>query len=516
MKRPLAIFLVTLLAYGLTASGHLYSPDEELYFRMTRSLALGQGLAIEPLGGFATRRPAPPRADGKEYAQYGIGQPLLAIPFYWAGAALGQLGSDAFWQRLYGTPALDGQALGYAPVSAELAPRWAVSWFNIVLGAALAALLYLVALELVADPFAATWCSVLYAFGTMAWPHSRPFFSEACATFWTLLAFYGLLRALRGNRLAWCALAGAAAGFGALTRMDTVFTYPALALVLLGPIWSRARMQDRSVWPEWLAFAAPAALAGAVLLLLNTLHFGGPFQMGYSDQPEGVAFRSPLVPGLYGLLLSVGKGLFFFSPVLVLQFWGWGPLARQTAGRGKAIVWAVAAMIVVPLLVHAKWPNWAGGWCWGPRHIFLIHPFLALPIAALIKLHWGRVVRIAATALLIAGVGVQLLGSSQDFIRFYHVFFRAPGSPNGFFVLYDEQDQTFWSQYYQLQFRLSEKVSPRAVPLYPPAPIQNSIFLPQNSVWAGYPRMFRAGELDNFWVRLLASPTPSPSERLHY
>jgi len=63
------------------------------------------------------------------------------------------------------------------------------------LGALLAALLYLVCLEITGHGRAAAGAALLYALGSLAWPHSRPFFTESCAAFFILLAWYALLRA---------------------------------------------------------------------------------------------------------------------------------------------------------------------------------------------------------------------------------------------------------------------------------------------------------------------------------
>lgn len=490
MKRPLLIFITVLAAYALTAGGHLYTnmQDDEVLFRTTEALATRGSLAIEPvIGGFGTRT----GVDKKEYAQYGIGQPLLAVPFYWAGAALSHIGSDAFWSRI--TP-------GAPQTAAEAAPRHAVSWFNIILGAFMAALLYLVCLELTGHAAASAWAAMLYALGSMAWPHSRPFFTEACAAFFILLAWYALLRAERGRMMGWCALAGAAAGYAALVRADSVLAYPALALLLCGPIVAAARRQGRSFIAAWAAFGIPALVCGAVLLGLNWMHFGGAGESAYKDQPEGIAFTTPLAAGLYGFLFSAGKGLFFFSPGLILSFWGWRHLARRGAERHPALIWAVALAIIIPLAVHAKWQNWPGGWCWGPRHVFIIHPFLALPVAAWCAAASGAAGRVIATGFLLTGMAVQLMGASQDFILYHQRFFRTPGA--AFLVQFDDFDRRYWEQYYQLLFRMEPDQQPHPVSLCTPRPVQDSLYIPQASVWEGYPRLLREGQLDNFWVRL--------------
>jgi hypothetical protein len=286
--------------------------------------------------------------------------------------------------------------------------------------------------------------------------------------------------------------------------MDSMFAYPGLALLLLGPIVQAAHRRGILFLVPWVAFALPALCCGLTVLVLNKLHFGNFLATGYADQTEGVSFSSPLLAGLYGLLCSPGKGLFFFSPALVLSFWGWRPLAERLGAQRGWLLGAFGAAILVPLCLHAMWINWAGGWCWGPRHIFMIHAFFAVPIAAWCAAARPSVRRVICSVALVVGAGVQLLGSSQDFIYFHNAFFRAPGQREMFFVTYDSADRAFWDQYYQLNFRFDPTQPVRAVPLYPPAPIQDSIYIPQRSVWTGYPRMWRWGVHDNYWLHLLA------------
>ena len=61
--------------------------------------------------------------------------------------------------------------------------------------------------------------------------------------------------------------------------------------------------------------------------------------MAYSDQTEGIQFSTPVLAGLYGFLMSVGKGMFFFSPPLFLAFWG---LTGQP--WGYFLLWAAPAV----------------------------------------------------------------------------------------------------------------------------------------------------------------------------
>lgn len=499
MTAPLRIFLATLVLYSLTASGHLHSPDEEVVFRTTRSILEDFDLAIEPLpGGFATKR----GPSGGEYGQYGVGQSILALPFVAAGKLAAPLAGDAAWARLYGIPPDEPRgARGFAYTAAELAPRFFVSFFNVFVGAATAAVLLLLLRELTGDEAASFRATLLYAFASLAWAHSRPFFTESAAALFALLAWWCLLRGLRGRIEPWAAAAGASAGFAALVRMDSVLLYPGLALVLLGPIRRAVpALAPRLPAPvgAWGAFCLPALACGGVLLGINAALYGGPFATGYSDQPEGVKFSTPILAGLYGFLFSAGKGMSFFSPGLALAGFGW----KRLAERDRWIAAGVATSILLPLLVMSKWQNWAGGWCWGPRHIVMIHPFLAIPIAFWFAEGLSPVRRAAFAAALAVGVAVQLLGCSQDFMAFHREFFRVPG--RGYVVMYDDFDEAYWGRFYSLEENFTRAPETTRRPLgFAPAPIHHSLYLPQNSVWAGYPAMWRRGAtLDNVWFRL--------------
>lgn len=517
MRRAISIFFLTLFIYALTAGGHLYSPDEEVLFRTTRSLAEGEGLAIEPLLGFATRPSNPPHPEGREYAQYGVGQPLVAVPFYRLGKSIASLGSDALWRKLYGAD-WQSERLSFAPTASELAPRWVCSWFNIFVAAALAALVYLLALEFTVRQRPAWWAAILYAFATLAWPHARPFFTETLATFWICLAWWLVLHGRRGHVTRKAFLAGLAVGLAFLTRADSALAFPGLGVLMLA-VWPAAvRAHGRKLWQPWLAFVFPPMLAALAYFLINHALFGGATQLGYADQTEGINFSTPLLAGLFGFLFSVGKGIFFFSPALLLGLWGWGKFPRlgRQAREHFGVIAALALAILVPLVIHAQWQNWPGGWCWGPRHIFIIHAFMMIPVAVWIAANeHHRFTRLVLLVTLLVGGAVQLLGVSQDFIAFHEVFFRRPGDAKAFLIHYDPGDEAYWRQYFQVEFRPDPQTPLRPLPaLVLPAPIQDSLYHPQRSMWAGYPRMPRLAArdgrppVDNLWWRVFFwSPT---------
>jgi hypothetical protein len=587
MRQALGLFCLLLLLYLLTFGGHLYSPDEELLFRTTEALTTRGSLAIEPLGGFATRAPGAPRSDGREFAQYGIGQPLLAIPFYWLGVGLGHLAPEQAWL------ALQKRMFVYEPSLsvAEMSARMGVSLFNTVVMALSGAVLFLLARRLCGRNKPAWIAALCWGAGSMAWPHARTFFSEPLAGLCLLVALHQLSRMFAsqpvsrsasqsasqpanqsepiadyGLRIADCApsdqdhrhsarspqysvlralpalWAGIAAGYAFLVRADSIFFLPALGLLAMfgnmtmGSAESASRVNAPYVLGKALRhcfrgstlaraflFAFPVALAGSLTLLLNSLHYGHVFASGYSDQPEGIRFSTPLLAGLYGFFMSVGKGVFFFSPVLVLALWGVRPMLRAQPIFGAAVLLAFASFLV-PM---CAWRNWAGGWCWGPRHIMQIHALLALPIAFWIAERWNPVRRVALTTLLVVSTAVQLYGCSQNFMTFYRLYFQDPnprlpkthplydpgfeGAAPGRFSVFPCDPRTGLPRIPTdpatgkpvLERDPRTGMIPGEAPLTQlPAPINDSIYVVQNSQWPRYAEMWRIGLHDFFWLHV--------------
>src|SRR5204862_342052 len=81
--------------------------------------------------------------------------------------------------------------------------------------------------------------------------------------------------------------------------------------------WSRRPPRD------WTPLAAALALALLGHLVYDLARFGNPFETGYGAQATLAAYTTPMVVGLYGLLISSGKGVLWFAPALSSAPWGW-------------------------------------------------------------------------------------------------------------------------------------------------------------------------------------------------
>ncbi|MBI5863059.1 MAG: hypothetical protein HZB38_00830 [Planctomycetes bacterium] len=134
-------------------------------------------------------------------------------------------------------------------------------------------------------------------------------------------------------------------------------------------------------------------VAGALGLLpfllglawFNWVRFGGWTETGYAAAHlsfiGGVQlFETPFWAGLGGMLISPGKGVFVYNPILLLALVGWPGLYRLS--RGMALIAATVFAVVV--LAHSKYTFWAGDFTWGSRYLASTMGFCVLGLAPLI------------------------------------------------------------------------------------------------------------------------------------
>jgi len=157
------------------------------------------------------------------------------------------------------------------------------------------------------------------------------------------------------------------------------------------------------------------AAVGAYLSY-NYLVFGNPLQFGYPDSAEAgkhvTGFETPLRVGLFGFLFSPGKSIFLFAPPILLALWGLPALWRRDRGL------ATIATISLPLALgfYARYTQWEGGYCFGPRYLVPALVLLALALGPVLG-EAGQSTRAVAVVLFIAGLAVQMLGLATSFLE---------------------------------------------------------------------------------------------------
>ena len=151
------------------------------------------------------------------------------------------------------------------------------------------------------------------------------------------------------------------------------------------------------------------------LLGYNIVAFGTPFRVGYS----GVVGFEGMNRGLFGLgwpdphvfaalLVGTRRGLLWVAPVLVPAVIGLLRLPQRAVAR------TCGGAVLVVLLVNAAYFYWDGGNATGPRHSMPALGLLALGLAPFWAGLKTQAARLAAGALLVLSVAVNLLIAACD------------------------------------------------------------------------------------------------------
>jgi 4-amino-4-deoxy-L-arabinose transferase-like glycosyltransferase len=382
---PRDLVAATLLGLGVLALLLLVSPgalgplDGQSMYQFTRSIVeRGDFTVSGAVYGVAG-------LHGQFYSKYGPGQSLLAVPLYVAGRAMAPL----------------------VPVSLRPeVPTLAASLLPALATALAVAVLMLAARELGASRRGAMFLSLIYLLATPAIVYATQWFSEALTACTLLVAFY-LLLIERARPRAWhLPASGAALALAVATRLDAVLIVPPLLLYAVSG--------GRLTAGRLMAILSPLALALAGLGLYDQARFGSPLETGYSGgdvfavrDTHPVRSLSSLAEGLYGLLLSPGKGLLFYAPPVLLA--PFGAVALWARRRAEAVT--LLAVIAVYALAHANLLiRWLGGWSWGPRFLMPVLPFAVLLLVPLLRpgLERGRLTRGVLLVLALVGVVVQI------------------------------------------------------------------------------------------------------------
>jgi hypothetical protein len=163
----------------------------------------------------------------------------------------------------------------------------------------------------------------------------------------------------------------------------------------------------RGLW-----FAGAMAVPMLLVPAYSWICFETPFTIGYSHQ----ASFPQMQKGLFGImwpdpetayrhLFSPTRGLFFWTPFLIMAGFGYGALCRDS----MRWFWLCYLVPVIQILVISGYTwDWQAGPTLGPRYLSPMLPLLALPAAlGLQKLPWLGV-PLAAASVILTGTATMI------------------------------------------------------------------------------------------------------------
>jgi hypothetical protein len=263
------------------------------------------------------------------------------------------------------------------------------------------------------DPAFAVATSLAIFGGTIILPYATMLFGHACAASWITLGVYGLLRGTKDRETStrWLVFGWLALGAVVLTEYPAAVVALGVAIASLALAWPTAARLP-------VLRTAPIGVVPCLgILVHNTISFGGPFSLGYGKL-QNTAFASGMSRGFFGialpsptalvqLLFGTYRGLFFYSPVLMMALAGYAFWPADLRRRYGFPLLGGAALL---LLVVSGYTYWQGGTCFGPRHLVAAIPILGLGAAYLPQTWWRSppVIAIAIGSLAIALLGTVI------------------------------------------------------------------------------------------------------------
>ncbi|MDA4136919.1 MAG: glycosyltransferase family 39 protein [Thaumarchaeota archaeon] len=377
----LLIFFSALVVYTLSLNG-VYAIDHATSF-MELDYAIWTNHSFV-LGSVANFKPGSVddfKYDGNYYSALAPGTSILSLPFFGAGLML------------------DGHftLFGYAGLFSE--------FFVALVNSAAASLVYLVGRFFFQKNVSALLAFV-YAFSTISWPFATYFFQSDVSAALCLLAVYFAIRVARRehSQLRDSALAGTAVAVAMVVDyIDAVF----LPIILVYLLWVLKAKKESPAKPA-VGFLATALVGIVSIGLYNYVNFGTAFrgteQLYLHASSVFTEFSYPLYLGAYLNLFSPYRGLFIYSPFLLLGVFGFYDMVRDSLYKKEALL--LLACFLGIFIPYSMWYDPTGGEGFGPRFLVAAIPFLLLPAGITIQKGDSRL-RLVAFALYAAGVFVN-------------------------------------------------------------------------------------------------------------
>jgi len=407
MKKTLAVFLFFFSLYLLTAQGSIQTSDGMSMYLLTRSIAEEGTFSIE-----SERIDIVSRGrEGRYFSKYGVGQPLCAVPLYWAG----MVGANR------------------AGIPERFATLFTVSLFNSVVSSLVCVILFLCALEIGLTQRIALFLSCAYGISTTAWHYSQDFMSEPLTALLLIAAFYLVLRATSGSQK-WYLFAGSAVGYALLVRPASLIVLPCFLMY----IFLKERMRRGTVLKSTLYFSGAVTPFLCGVFFYNFYRFGSFAEMGYASH----GFTTPLLVGLVGHLFTPGKSIFLYNPILIIAVIGWYDFVKVKPYEA----FLVALVFLAHLLLYSKWDVWMGGMCWGSRFLLVTFPCLMLSSGFLLSKRgrmWWRI------AVVLVGIGflMQLPALTVNISRYHYTLRVAYGDQMMDRLIYSSYDSPLVGQW---------------------------------------------------------------------
>lgn len=378
-RGPVILLIIFLTAFPFLFKPWIHGFDTVAYYSWLRTIVIDGNLDVGDefnYYGYGAERGA--TITGYTYNEWAVGSAVLWAPFFLIAHGFSLLACT------WGLPVV---ANGY-----ETQYIWMVS-IGSALYAFIGILMTYYLCRALFSPSVSTLAvsAVWLASPLVFYMYSHPLMSHANDTFAYALYLYTWHETRQRPTQYRAALRGATAGLCALVRqINAVLVFFALAEFIVDGLrlW-RSTRRAAELWQTvfnvaafslaWWIVYTPQVIVWRVVL-------GHWIELNPYAAGAGAGFDW-LHPHFLGTLFSTDRGLFTWSPLLLLATVGWASLWRQERRLGILVVTNFA----LQLSVIAAWSSWSAAASFGQRFFTNVTPAFALGLAALLTAIRNRV-----------------------------------------------------------------------------------------------------------------------------
>src|SRR5579872_98412 len=371
---------------------------------------------------------------GKLYDWYGIGQPLLMLPFDIVGTGIAKLPIFADYDDNY--PTVRNIFVTYS-VNVLLNVLTALVCFRFLL------LLGLDMRQSIAGVLALLFC-------TTHLHYTQNMMENNYICLLTLTGFCYQYEWLQSGSRKALLIGSGALGLNLLTRLTTGLDLLIVAIFLLLDLWFErevkpsnesvrtsvdARPLERSstkffinghFWERCISYLKTALPTYLAFLFLDRLYqfyrFGNwtttyvhYFTIEHRLQdptlPAKYPWETPFQVGFLGPLISPEKSIFLFDPLIVLtilvSIFGW----KHFSPVIKSFLIAAFFLVLGYICLYARYTVWSGNFAWGDRYVSTaaeISAFISVPLLLKFRTQLGKPLQIIGMFLIAASLVIQL------------------------------------------------------------------------------------------------------------
>lgn len=402
----LALFVYFLTLYIVTIQG-IQSGDNVFHYERTQNILKNHSFSM-PEGKYDFSKQPWLRCwmkegkDGRIYLIIPDGLSLTSIPFTFIGNLIEK--SEKF--AIYEDEKNEAWDNGNSTKMIEYLNILPSAFFSVVLNPFLLALTVLIFFNfcyLLTDSLKKAFVSsILLGNATILWVYSSNFWTQPIVTFGIFVAFYFLFRFSREDNIKYLFLAGLCAGYAYISRYASLLSLPFFILYLVGSRWE----ERKAIIKALAIFSIPLFVILFIQIYWNFYRFGSPFDLGVYTLPFSCKW---FIPHFTGMLFSLNRSIFVFSPPLILGVLGLNKFFKEH----KIECISITGISLVFLIFYSFFGFGISfiGSAWGPRYLVPTTPFLLLPVCLFIEeIRWKKIL---AYSILSLGLLIQFVAVFQ-------------------------------------------------------------------------------------------------------